>query len=277
MRELATALWLPTALLVGMTALVTPPILEAQLRILDLGTNPPPAAVAAAMQPVWKWLGLNIVGSMIVIPMTATAALRKLLTGQKLSRPFFLAFGADEVRLLLTFLLAFAAVLAIYVVLFLGGLVIGVFAQSVIGPLAQILALLLLLPLFWFMARLSLMTPAAIDRRQNGVPVSFRLTKGKTLGLAGYWSLIGLAMLAPTFVFYAIAMPGVFEAASGGGSGPDADRRALEMQRDFWDLSKPGAPLRIAGAYALSLVTAAVANVAAGAAYLAVSENRNPA
>lgn len=278
--ELFKALWLPALLMMGAMAFIMPRYLGAavDMTAMDPETTDP-AAVFAAMGPMFKYMGLLYLAMAILYPMMAAGNLKYIIRGQELGLPLYLRFGLDEFRILITFILLLLMVMIVYVVGALSLIALSAISAMVTPKIAGVVIavalLALTITLVWFLLRMSLALPAAIGARKIGVAESWRLTKGNAWRLFFYWCFWFIVLLVVAAVYLAVSFSEFFsllpEMVAAGGQDPSASReiqqRMLVMQRDQWDMSKPGFWLYAAGTYLYTLVYTGLWNVAGGVAY----------
>ncbi len=121
---------------------------------------------------------------------------------------------------------------------------------------------------------MSIVYAAAVGERTVGVAEAWNITEGHFWGLFFYWILWVFLMIVVALVFLALMspryMPLMMEMMSSM-SDPSAmeqvETRMLEMQRDMWDLSKPGAWVSVISTYLFTMVYTALWVVPAGIAY----------
>lgn len=276
--ELFKTLWLPALLMMAGLAFIMPRYLGAAV---DMTAMDPadPAAVFAAMGPMFKYMGLLYLAMAILYPMMIAGNLKYIIRGQELGLPFYLQFGRDEFRILITILLLFimfvlaavAGELAIVVLT-----IVSAIGSKAIGGVIMLIAMLAFaIALIWFLLRMSLAFPATIGARKIGVAESWRLTKGNAWRLFFYWFFWWLVLVIVALLYIALAFPGLLtmvqEAFVAAGQGSEATQefqtRWAQMQRDQWDASKPGFWVYVGGTYLYTLVNTALGNVAGGVAY----------
>jgi len=277
--ELFKALWLPALLMMGAMAFIMPRYLGAAVDMTAMDSETDPAAVFAAMGPMFKYMGLLYLAMAILYPIMIAGNLKYIIRGQELRLPFYLRFGLDEFRILITVILLFImivlatvagelAIVVLTIVSALGSKAIG-------GAIMLIAVLVFAIALIWFLLRMSLALPAAIGARKIGISESWRLTKGNAWRLFFYWFFWLVVFVIVAVAYSAVSFSEFFsllqEMAATAGQDPSAanefQQRMLEMQRDQWDASKPGFWLYAAGTYLYTLVNAALGNVAGGVAY----------
>lgn len=281
--DVLRANWLGVLLLQIAMIVVMPRYLGPMIQAQSIDPNADPSAVLAAMGPALQWVALLYLVMAIIYPMLIVGNLRPLLRGETPSLPFYLNFGMDELRVLMTFIL--------WMVLTLIAVVVGVFAVTAVsavlsaisptisGTIATIGMSAVVIAFFWFMLRMSLVYPATIVERQIGLPHSWRVTKGNSWRLFAFWLLWILVFFVLALVYSAIVLPGYMGVVGelvAAGQDQMAQRAASakinQMQLDMWDMSKPGGIINFVFSYAYTLITISLWNIAAGTAYRYLTE-----
>lgn len=277
--ELFKALWLPALLMMGAMAFIMPRYLGAAVDMTAMDPETDPAAVFAAMGPMFKYMGLLYLAMAILYPIMIAGNLKYIIRGQELGLPFYLQFGLDEFRILITVILLFIMVMIVYVVgalsLFALSVISAMVTPQIAGIVIAVASLALAITLVWFLLRMSLAFPATIGARKIGVAESWRLTKGNAWRLFFYWCFWWVVLVIVALLYIALAFPGLLtivqEAIVAAGQDPEATQefqtRWAQMQRDQWDASKPGFWVYVGGTYLYTLVNTALGNVAGGVAY----------
>jgi hypothetical protein len=271
-------LWLPTLLLMAVQVYLMPSMIDAQVQLGGMEQGGDPTAMFAAMGPMMRTTALLYVAMAILYPMMIAGLLRHVIRGEAPRLPFYLWFGADELRIVAAFLLLIIMAIILGIAGFLSVMVVGLTLSLAAGALGGILMgfapLVLLGVLIWFFIRMSIVYAATVGERTVGVAESWNITAGHFWGLFFYWILWALLMIVITLIFFALIspayMPFMMEMMSSM-SDPSAmeqvETRMLEMQRDMWDLSRPGAWLSIISTYLFTMVYTAMWVVPAGIAY----------
>ncbi len=269
-------MWLPALALVAALAAIMPSALDAQLNAAAGGADP--AAALASAGAIFKSMGLLYLVMAIVYPMMIAGVLKHVVRGDAPKLPFYLGYAGDELRVLGSFALVMVMAGIVYVVGFLAILALGfVFslASPALGAVAGAVAgLAFVCAFFWFLLRLSAALPAAVGARSLGVAESWRMTKGNVWSLLLYWVLFVIVLIPVVGVFTAVAMPDLMgfygemiAAGQDAAAQEAANQRLLQMQRDMWDISKPGFWPYIIAVYLYTIVYNAIWCVAAGVAY----------
>lgn len=276
--DVLRANWLGVLLLHGAMVVLMPRYLEPMIQAQLIDQNADPTAVFSAMGPALQWLALLYLVMAIIYPMLIAGNLRPLLRGETPSLPFYLNFGMDELRVLITFILLMVLTLITFVVGFIAAISVSV-ALSAISPaiggtIGTIGVSAVMVAFVWFLLRLSLVYPATIAERQIGLPHSWRVTKGNGWRLFAFWLLWGLVFIVLAVIYSAIVLPGymgvVGELIAAGEdqiAQQAASAKINQMQLDMWDISKPGGIINFAFSYVYTLITISFWNIAAGTAY----------
>ena len=271
-------MWLPALALLGAFVAVMPSLLDAQMSGAAMGESPDPAAMVAAVGAMFKSMGLLYLVMAIVYPMIIAGVLKHIVRGETPKLPFYLGYAGDELRVLGAFLLVIVMTGIVYVVGVLAILAVAVGLSAVSpalgGVLGFVAGIAFVCAFVWFLMRLSVSLPAAVGARSLGVVESWRMTKGNIWRLLLYWILFAIVLIPVVSIFMAVAMPdmmGAYGDMIAAGQDPAAqeavNQRLLQMQRDMWDMSKPGFWPYVIAVYVYTLVTNAVWCVAAGVAY----------
>lgn len=275
---LLKAIWLPTLIMTAVTVYALPRYMEPMLAVMEMGPEPNPQAAMAAMGPGIRWLGILFLSSLILYPMVNVGAMRHVLRGDTLKAPFYLGFGADEIRVLATFLLLIIMMVLVSLVGMIGLLAITAAGAALGGAVGAMLSLVGILAFFggflWMAMRLSLSLPATVAERRIGLPVSWAMGKGNSLRLFVYF-LLWLLVILPFAVAYIFStVPGFLEymseiAAAGTNEAAlnEIQARMQRAQIEALKPSSPGFPLRVAILYLYNLLTLAWGAVAPAIAY----------
>lgn len=271
-------LWLPLLLMIAATVYVMPDYLQSAMAASALEGEPDPAQALSLVGSMLATMGLLLLVAAIAYPMMISGLLRHIVRGESPSLPFYLRYGADEFRILLTFILLIIMIMIVYIV---GA--IGVFAVTaalvaispkVGGAIAGLVAIALVVALIWFLLRMSLAFPATIGARKIGIAESWRVTKGNAWRLLFYWILWVIVFLIGGCIFLVLALPqyaGLLGEMMGAATDPSAmreiERRMMEMQLAMWDMSKPGFWVYIAGNYIGTMLYLGLTYAASGVAY----------
>jgi hypothetical protein len=284
---LAKALWLPAALLTAAMAYALPSLFEAMSVMIGIEQDADPQEAMAAIGALSSPLLIVLLASALFQPMLIVASLKHLIRGEKIKAPFYIGFGADELRVVGAFLLLTVMVTVIAIVGGLGAGVLIAIAAIVASPMAKLVGaladLLVNVVSLWFRLRLSVLYPASLATRSVGFGVAWAETKGRVLGLLIFWILIGLVMaaislaLAAPFVLKLIPMIQVVTEA---GDTPEAAREALRPLLSelsaMWSAENPMLAPMLLLMFVLTMVSSAISNVASGTAwrYLTEGETR---
>ncbi len=276
--DLLKALWLPALLLVALQLYAMPPLFAAISTMIGLGDNPEPAAAAAALGELAKWLLVLSAGSAIAFPMLTVASLVHFVRGDMNNRLFYFRYGGDELRVLAAYLLMSVMIFAISLVGGLAGAVIALllalFSPATKGATSGVGDLFVNLVTLWFRLRLSVLYPASVATRRIGFDLAWRATRGSVLPLLGFWVLIGL-LLAPVGIVLFAVFGGDIAAQlmkmAEIGDDPAALRDALAPVLDefgrLFSRENPAYALFAVALFLSTIVTTAVTNIASGIAW----------
>src|SRR5690242_1228844 len=161
--DILKIMWLPLVLVIAVSAFAAPSYMQSMMALAGDGTGDPQAAMAAmssALPMALLLFVVSIAGYLIIF----AGILKLVIRGEKPSLPFYIGFGADEWRLLGTWVLLMLIFIGVEIVV---GIVAGVatgLAISVPGGGAYIalaVGLAALVVVLWVALRFSLATPAA--------------------------------------------------------------------------------------------------------------------
>ncbi|WP_375205471.1 hypothetical protein [Hyphococcus sp.] len=278
--------WLPALLLTGVTFYLMPAAIEAQMSIAMTEPGAPPdAAVFAAIAESFKWTGVIYLASAIFYPMLIAGVLKHLLRGAAPRLPFYLQFGADEVFVLIAYILlmvmlmiaGFAGFLAVMVV----GVIGAVLSEAAGGLVVLLLMIAFVVAMIWFSLRLSLIFPASVSERTVGVVQSWNATKGAAWSLFFYWFLwmMVLAFLGGAYAVFSAGdmfsyIPEMIAAGGDEAAIAEIEQRMLEAQMGMFDRSRPGFWVHAGATYIYMMLNMVLWSAAAGVAwrYLAGEE-----
>lgn len=275
--ELFKAMWLPALLLIVSLAAVLPQYFDAAIALSRLSPNAGPQEALAHLAPVLRSAGLLLLIAAVFYPMLVVASLRHIVRGERSARLFYLGYSGDELRALGAYALIFTLIVIAYLVYALGVSVVAAVLRLVspaaagVGGLAVGLAGLC--ALIWFIARLSMVFPAALATKSLGLAQSWRATQGRALSLTGFWFLIGLALLVAGAIYTAALMQPVLDVYGDIARTADpaarqaASIRLLEAQRALYDVGNASFWPFIIGTWIYTMAMMALMNVAAGTAW----------
>lgn len=292
--EIATLvriLWLPLILLGVGIALVFPRYGAAALAMMELGPAPDPAAAMPLVGSLAAAGGLFMLVFAIFYPMMFAGVMRHVIRGEKPKLPFYLSFGGDELRVLVTYVAVMIMLVLVYVVGVVALIVVSAMLALIPGAGAAIAGIVgiigviaFLCVLIWFALRMSLALPATIGARTIGIAKSWQATKGNVWRLLAFWVVWGVLFFAAQAVLMAVIMPDYFSdmarifAAAGD---PEAVRRIqIESLRDSietFSLSSPKIVLTALAGGAYGFFMLGLWAAAMGVAYRYVAGETAPA
>lgn len=272
------AMWLPALLLQAGLVYLMPGYLDAAMSLSAIQSSTDPAEALTAMGPLYSTVGLLLLVNAAFYPMLISGGLRHIIRGDSPRLPFYLQYGGDEVRVLITFVLFSIMASIIYLVGFLGVTVL-VAALMALSPalggiVAAIAFLALIVAFFWFLLRLSMVFPATIGAKAIGLAKSWVITKNNAWRLLFYWFIWAIVLLCVAVVYLVVVWPeysSLFGEMVANAQDPAAvrevERRMMQMQRDLWDMTKPGFWPAAIATYVYLIVYVALWNTASGIAY----------
>lgn len=277
---LVRIVWLPALLMMAATAYLTPAMLEAQMGVAVLEDEAQrELAALALMGESFKTAGYIYLAAAIFYPMMIAGLLRYIMRGEKPGfLPFYLWYGADEFRVLISYIVMAVMFMVAGFAGFLGVLVVGIvlsFAAQEAGVIvAAVLGLAAVIAFIWFCLRMSLIFPATVADRTIGLGRSWQVTKGAVWGLFFYWILWGvvLAFLCGIYAFFGAAsmfemLPDIFAAGGDEAAMAEIEQRMLEAQMNLYDPSQPGFWTYNVATYAYLVISTVFSCAAGGVAY----------
>jgi len=277
--------WLPMLAMFAVQLLVMPDLFDAQLQMLDVDPNADPATVFENMGPMMAASGKIYLAMAIFYPMIIAGLLRHLIRGEAPSLPFYLSYGASELRIvgstmlliLLFFLVYIVGAIAMAVIIAVLGLLggaLGGAGSAVAGVGSMIVMVAWIAALVWFMIRMSLVYPACIGENKIGVAASWSLTKGSAWSLFFYGIIWWLVMILISLIWmafmglgYADLLMDLFKNASDPEAMAEIQRKMFDMQRNLWSFSDFRSIAFLVVSYILTIVWSALMTTPAGVAY----------
>jgi hypothetical protein len=232
------------------------------------------AAMSAMMPIIFITMLLSLAFYLVIF----AGVLKLVIHGEKPKLPFYIGSGADEFRLLGTWVLLILVFIGAYLgfVLVVGAAGFLALSSPLAGGIAMLVAGLAAMVAFcWLMLRMSLATPATIGQRTIGLGPSWNVAKGNVWRLLGYWIIWGLIFMLLEFVIISVMMPGYFQAmgeifaAAGAGRTEEAQAAVEQMNQaslGMYDGSL-GAIARFAAGTILGTMAIVVFAVAGGVAW----------
>lgn len=243
--ELATVIrivWAPLLLMGVALAIATPRYLQAVLAISDLGPQPDPNDVLPLVGPMFASLGLMSLIFALGYPMIFSGVMRHVIRGEAPRLPFYLNFGADELRVLGTYILVGLMTGLVYMVGAIGAAAVSAIfgalgaitgAKALVGLGSLIIMVAFLGALLWFVLRMSLALPAAIGARTIGIAISWEATKGNVLRLFGFWLFwISLLIIVETVLLLILSPDYLAQMGAMIAASPD-QQAAHQMQTEM--------------------------------------------
>lgn len=274
--------WLPALLMMAATVYFVPPMIEAQMNLALAGAGggaPDETAAFALMAQSMKTAGFIYLASAILYPMLIAGVLRHVIRGEAPRfLPFYLWFGADEFRVLISYIVLVVMFILAGLAGALGVMVLGIAAglisQSAGGVAVAALAVVFIAAFLWFALRMSLIFPATVADRTIGVGRSWQVTKGAVWSLLFYWILWGIvfAFIAGVYAVFGASslfamLPEIFAAGGDEAAIAEIQQRMYEAQAGLYDMSKPGFWTYNVATYLYLIVSFSFSSVAGGVAY----------
>jgi len=274
--------WLPGLLMMGTMAYLMPSIMEAQLNVVAMeeAGQTDPSAVFAMLGESFKAMGLIYLAMAVFYPMMIAGVLRHVLRGDVPGLPFYLWFGGDELRVLITYILFIVMAGLAAIAAFLGVFVIGLFASMVSSEAAglamAVLMIALVIAVIWFLLRMSMIFPATVDRRSIGIADSWNATAGRVWGILFYWIFWGIIFMVLGGIYTMVVAGEMFsllaEAFAAGASGNEAaaqevEQRILDVQASMYDPENPRFWTYMGVTYLYTVISVAVSMAASGVAW----------
>src|SRR5262249_53848690 len=171
-----------------------PGYMQTMTAVSEGGAADPTQAMAAMSSalPTLLLISLTSIAAYMII---FAGILKLVIRGERPRLPFYLGFGADEWRLLGTWLLLILIFIGAYLLV---GVVVALFGLlavnlpgvglivAIVGMLAAFAAY------FWLCLRFSLASPAAVGAQTIGVGPSWNTSKGNVWRLLAYWLILGV-------------------------------------------------------------------------------------
>jgi hypothetical protein len=276
---LLKAMWLPALFVAGLQLYAAPAFFTAFAELALLGPNPEPEKAAAAMSGLGGSIIWFIVAGFIFFPMLTVASLKHIMRGEEQRLPFYVAYGADETRVMAA---NFLFNLMIVVIALIGEIVVGVFVAitSLLGPAAgaavkSIASLALNLVTAWFQARLSPLFPAVMATKTLGFGEVWNATRRDWLSVIVFWILIGLIIVPAAVILTA---PATLSAGVDFSAIQSDDAAAAAMLRKYAAALSPSAPqfwVSAAGFYLMTMIVTAVVNTASAVVWRYLGTDRD--
>lgn len=267
---LLKAMWLPALAMVALQLYAAPQLFTGLAEMILLGPNPAPEKATAAFASLGGALIWYVVSGFIFFPMLTVASLRHIIRGEEQAAPFYLNYGADETRIMAA---NFLFNLMIIVISIVGELVVNVLAAvflllGAVGAARSVGAVAVNLVTAWFQVRMSTLFPAVIATRTLGFGEAFAVTRRDWLALAGYWILIGLAVLPLAAVFLApMALPVMNDMLAIKSNDPASTAAFLKALAASLDPKSAGFWIAAAAVFLLTIAVNAIVNIAGAVAW----------
>jgi hypothetical protein len=282
--EMVRILWLPIALLAAVEWWFWLRCFNSIIGFSHLGPNPTPQEVIPLISAMAIPLVVMFVAAVVLMPMVYAGPLRFLIRGEKPSLPFYLRFGADEGRLLLTYivivLINIGIAIAFGIVQMIAVLLLGGPHGPSAGLAVGLISLVRVVVTIWVSLRLSLAYAATIGEREVGVGPSWSVTKSNVWHLLVYWLLWIILLGGVTILVLIPLLPGfisfVSELSSVSHDPEQAKefvRKMLLTLRDQMHGFGTGVMIAAAIGYVWSLIYHALFVCAGGVAYRLIKES----
>lgn len=271
--------WAPALALIAVMSYLMPGISQAQLNMIEIEqSGGDDAAIFAAMGGILKSQGLLLLASAIFYPMMVAGVLKHVVRGEAPRAPFYLWYGADELRVFITYVLLMIMFILAGVAAALGLTVVGVIAafagEAAGAALVGLVMIAAIVAFIWFMLRMSVALAASVGERTIGIARSWDVTAGAAWSLFFYWLLwvIVFIVIASIYGLFAGAeffslIPEMIEAGGDEAAMAEIEQRMTQMQADMYDVSKPGYWVYAAATYVYTIISASFWTAAGGVAY----------
>ena len=285
--EILKIVWLPAALSCALYLLIMP-IYVSEVAGATRADVIGPQQVINQTLATLPILSVLILASALINTLLVTGLMKLMIRGDAPHLPVYFAPGADELRLLWSWGLIFLGVV---------GLALG-FAAAIglsqllaaMGPgpggiIGLVAACVVVGVGVWLAARLSLVAPAVIARRQLGIEPSWTVTEENDWRLIGFW----LLWIVPFFILASLltpllAAPGyleatrdIYAAARSPARMQAAIQHAYEIQAAGYQLTNGANVVRMIANALLTVGATTVLAIAGGAAWrLMTEEEANP-
>ena len=274
-------LWLPALVSLAAQAILMPSVLDAQIEAMRqaIGGGEDEAAAAVASSTFPQMAIMSVVSGLCSLIMMVGVT-KHVVRGEAPRWPFYFAFGADDLRIIIGLLL-FGVISSGVALVF--ALIIFVFfsmVDSEPAALAQLVPLTIILPVLWLYIRMSVLVPATVAQREIGLGASWRASRG------AFWKLLLLLLMtyfAASVVAIAmqiIVMPeaiGLYRGVLASATDQNAYNNALlehnSTLRERLSLSGPASWLYLGYLYLSSILFAAVYAIVPAVAYRYLSQD----
>lgn len=269
--------WLPLVMNFAAFVLIMPGYTTAMSRFQSITPGSSQQDIMDALTNALPHFALLIVITSLINLVLFAGLLRLLIRGEKPALPFYLAFGADELRLLGTLLAGVGIDVVIAIAFILLSMLAGVLSSLGPGPggFIQFLAIIgLVIATIYVTLRLSLAAPATIDQKKIGLLPSWQASEEAIGPLLGYWILFILMMIVVSIVVGIFTTPpgytdAIRQALTAGSA---ADRRiainqANDIMLGMYRFSDVGNTIRMGVSYLMNAVISIVIAIAAGVAW----------
>jgi hypothetical protein len=280
--------FVPLLVLAGLSYWLLPHMFDQLTSLMDTMENmdkahPDVTALMAAMQPISSSAGIILLAEIVVIPMMVAGLLRLAINNEKPGF-IYLSWGGNEFRVLITFILKYLLLCAIYI----GGAIaialaagLSIAAAGKAGPIVVAVAVFAFIVLMcWIMLRLSLSSAAAVGSGKIGIGPSWSATKGAVWSLLLYWILWFVLLIIVECVFTALFMPGLMQNFTAMSQGAmihandhvAAQRAVLQAEKEMFQAMARQLPLLIGFGAVLSLVVYPLLICSTGVAWRLLNE-----
>jgi len=278
--------WLPLAILYAGFYFIADklfPIIVALVRTMpEKGADAAevmPVAILHLLAPLLQWQGVIFLAGLVLTAMMAAGLLKFAVRGEKPSLPFYLGFGGAELGLILTWILVFIILMAVYIGFAIG---VGTLALTIASlskelvPLVLAVAVVFCLVIFvWLLLRLSLAGAGSIAVRGIGIGPAWFASRGNALNLLGFWILVFLPIIGIGMIESAVMkvflLPDFLDMFFSEGGHMTHEEGADLIEKVFASIHEK-LPILLAIAYVARLITIPILNCAAGIAYRMTTE-----
>ena len=274
--------WLPAVLMCAVYLLIMPAYMN-QIAAMPVDAMAPQQAVSRMLATL-PMMGLLMAASVLVNVVLISGLMKLLIRGEQPGLPVYLAFGADEVRLLGGWAVVFLGYCAIGLA-FGASLVLSRLLAS-LGPgpggiIGLVAAAILIGVGVWFGIRLCLVSPATIELKKIAIRPAWEITEENVWRLIGFWLLLVVPMfiiaslLTPflTSPGYLEAMSEVYAAARSPTRMQQALHHAYEVQAAGYNFSDGGNIVRMCANALLGVGASVILAIANGVTWRLMRED----
>lgn len=278
--------WLPLAILFAGFYFIADklfPIIVALIRTMpDKGADAAevmPVAILHLLAPLLQWQGIIFLGGLLLMSIIVAGLLRFAVRGERPSLPFYLGFGGAEIGIIVTWVLVFVILMAVYIGFAIGvgtlALTVASLAKDFVPLVLSAAVVLCILIYLWLFLRLSLASAGSIGVKGIGIGASWSATRGNALGLLVFWILVFLPIIALGMVvgsfMNVLLLPDLFAMLPMNGGHASHAEVADALEKLFAAVHAK-LPMLLAIGYLARLITFPILICAGGVAYRMLTE-----